>query len=701
MAIKIPIISEFDGKGLKKAVTEFKNLEGVGAKASYAIKKAALPVAAAIGGVATALGVAAKAAADDQKSQEQLERQIRTSIGAGQQQVDVINSYVTKTQMSLGVTDDLVRSGLGNLLRATRDATQSMKLMNLALDISAATGKDAETVSLALGKAYNGNMAALKKLGIPIDDNIIKTKDFNAAQRELSATFGGAAQTNANTFSGRLERLKMRFGEMVETIGYKVLPKLTDLVDKITALVDAFGENGVVGAIRVFRGQMQAMTRDKDGAVNGFGHLINALITVRNAIAHVINAFIQLSNILPGKNTQTIKMVPLLDTDISKLYEFNSATLQAAEAQRKLNTYTGPVASRNVDELNQFMDDYKNGLRAAGPEIDNVAKKTGGATKKIKEHAKAAKEAAKVVNDDLAKAYEKAVDALKDKFSPALQDANDKLKNAQDAWDGMYTGVRDAITGVLDLGTAWKTAADSEGAKSFMDVLREQQTNALKLAKGVQYLIDNGLDDPALLNSILATGSETGAAIVDSLVAGGQASINELKGLVKPVQDAADAIAKTAADKWFKAGVTQAQAMVDGINSIIGDTEFGLKFTYSIEGLNDLASRFAAAVGAVLAGGSYRQGSVVLDNNVDWRSIAYGLSGIPMMADGGIVQRPTLAMIGEAGPEAVVPLSQLNNAGGNNVTINVHGGDPQAVVNALRTYMRRNGSVPVKVSNLY
>ena len=71
---------------------------------------------------------------------------------------------------------------------------------------------------------------------------------------------------------------------------------------------------------------------------------------------------------------------------------------------------------------------------------------------------------------------------------------------------------------------------------------------------------------------------------------------------------------------------------------------------------------------------------------------------IPALADGGIVTGPTLALIGEAGPEAVVPLDRMGSMGGNNITINVQGADPNAVVDALRTYMFRNGSVPIRVS---
>jgi hypothetical protein len=76
----------------------------------------------------------------------------------------------------------------------------------------------------------------------------------------------------------------------------------------------------------------------------------------------------------------------------------------------------------------------------------------------------------------------------------------------------------------------------------------------------------------------------------------------------------------------------------------------------------------------------------------------FDVPDIPMLAAGGIVTGPTLAMIGEAGPEAVIPLNKLNSMGGNGVTINVNGGDPQAVVDALRRYMQVNGSVPIRTA---
>jgi hypothetical protein len=73
-----------------------------------------------------------------------------------------------------------------------------------------------------------------------------------------------------------------------------------------------------------------------------------------------------------------------------------------------------------------------------------------------------------------------------------------------------------------------------------------------------------------------------------------------------------------------------------------------------------------------------------------------------LMAEGGVVTRATTITAGEAGPEAIIPLDRMGEfgfgGGGAGVTINVNGGDPNAVVQALRTYMRQNGSIPIRVS---
>ena len=668
MAINIPIFSSLDSKGFDKLKREFRSLETTSEKAAFVLKKAMLPAAAAIGGVATALGHAAMAAAEDEKSQAAFERQVRSSVGALNGQIESLNEYVTATQMATGVSDTLVRQGLGNLLRATKDQTQAQKLMNISLDISAATGKDLESVTLAMSKAATGQVSALKRLGIPLDENIIKTKDFEAATQQLTDVFGGAASANAKTFQGRLQILKERLGEMWESIGYRVLPALTKMVEFVDRIAAAIGKDGLAGGLAVLRGGLQSLTRSTDGTINGFGNFVNTLITVRNAIAHVVNVLIRMYNVLPFlDNIGTIGMIEQLTTNFGELQKAMSGVTTQAEKQQKLNTYMGPVASRNVDELTNHFEAYKETLRFttdATDELEKATSKGGGA---IKKKTAAVREQAKAVKEELAKAYETAVDALKDQFTPALKDANDKLTAAQDIYNGFYKSIRDSITQVVDLGSAWREAADSEGAKTFFGVLKDQGKKAKDLAFNLSFLISRGLDDPTLLKSITDAGVDTGLEITNAIMMGGEDGIKDLKNLTAGVSEAADYVAKAAADKWYKAGVDQAQALVDGVNKVIGETEFALKFTMDASGVAGLTSRFTENIGRLNA----------------------GQAPAPMF-DPGSFSAAAFAALGQPASASNVRTSSVN--------INVNGGDPNAVVDALRRYMQQNGSVPIKTT---
>jgi hypothetical protein len=119
------------------------------------------------------------------------------------------------------------------LIRSTKDATKAQELQSLALDIAAGTGKDLSAVSEALGKAYDGNLGALKRLGVGIDDSIIKSKNFDAAAAALSKTFEGQASQQAETFAGKMARLNVAFDEAKETVGSYVLDAITPLVSNI------------------------------------------------------------------------------------------------------------------------------------------------------------------------------------------------------------------------------------------------------------------------------------------------------------------------------------------------------------------------------------------------------------------------------------------------------------------------------------
>jgi hypothetical protein len=227
-------------------------------KAMPSMKAMGIAGAAAFAAVAASAYKAVEAAAADQKSFKLLEQQLKATVGASDAQVAGVEKQITAMMRATGIADDQLRPAFASLVRGTESITDSTKLMTLALDVSAGTGKDVQTVASALSKAYNGNMGALVKLGIPLDENIKKSKDSNAALNQLSETFGGQAAVAANTFSGRLQIMKTGLGEVVESVGYALLPAMTSAVGFITDSVlptlggfsDALTEGGLAGGLQ-------------------------------------------------------------------------------------------------------------------------------------------------------------------------------------------------------------------------------------------------------------------------------------------------------------------------------------------------------------------------------------------------------------------------------------------------------------------
>lgn len=437
MAVNIPIISEFDGSGIKKAVAQFKDLEGAGAKAQFAIKKAAVPAAAALAGLGVALFDATKGAIEDDAAQKLLAATLRKTTGATDAQIKANEDWISTQGTLLGVTDTELRPVLARLAKATGSVTEAQKLATQAMDIAASSGKPLATVTAALEKAYGGNLTALAKLAPEYRAMIKDGASFEEVMAKIAETTGGAATVAANTAEGQFKRLGVALSETKESIGAALLPAVEALLPYLTAFGDwAQKHPGILLAI---------------GA---------AIATIAAAIVAV--------NIAMALNPFSLIAIAVVGL---------GALLVAA---------------------------YK-------------------------------------------------------KFEP-------------------FRDIVDAVFG------------------------------------GIRYWINN-VTIPA-----------------------------------------------------FQTMLTVAKTIFNGIATIWNNT-FG-KLSFSIPD-------WVPGIGGK----------------------GFDIPNIPMMAAGGIVTSPTLAMIGEAGPEAVIPLSQMGNMGGaTNVTINVNGGDPNAVVDALRRYMQLNGSVPIRVS---
>lgn len=437
MAIQIPIISEFVDSGIKKAVKEFKQLETTGAKAQFALKKAAVPAAAALGGLVAIMGDATKGAMEDAAAQAELARQLEYSAGATSTQIKAAEDWISTQGRLLGVTDDQLRPALAALSRVTYDVETAQKAASLAMDISAATGKPLEAVTNALAKAYGGNTAALAKLDPSLRDMIKGGASLDDVMASLESTFSGAATTAANTAEGGFKRLGVSLDETKESIGAALLP----ILEKVLPVLQKFA----------------------DWAQNNPG----LFTTIAAAIGAVAISII------------------------------------AVNAAMALNPFTAIAA-----------------------------------------------------------------------------------------------GIALLVVGIV---AAYKKF------EKFRDIVKS--------------------------------------------VVNGVASYFEF-----------------VANGWIQA----TNIIIRGLNLIKPGKDIPSLSPISIGRMGDDSS---ASGGGGLAS--------------------------TRMAAGGIVTSPTLALIGESGPEAVVPLSRMGTMAGGGVTINVHGGDPNAVVDALRTYMRQNGAVPIRVSNAY
>ena len=262
--LKLSILADVDQ--LKKNLNTGSNeVEGFGSKLGGFAKKAGAAFAvagAAAAAYASKLAVdGVKAAIEDEKAQTQLALALENATGATNAQIKATEDSILKMSLASGVADDELRPALGRLVRSTGDITKAQDLLSTALDISAATGKPLEAVANSLGKAYDGNTAALGKLGVGLSAAELKTMSFEQVQGRLTDLFGGAAAANANTYAGQIARVQVAFNEAQETVGAALLP----ILDKLLKFIN---ENALP-AIQAFSAAFSLTEGD------GFGKVIS------------------------------------------------------------------------------------------------------------------------------------------------------------------------------------------------------------------------------------------------------------------------------------------------------------------------------------------------------------------------------------------------------------------------------------------
>jgi hypothetical protein len=256
--------------------TASKETESFGDKATEFGKKAALAFAAAGAAIGSYVKVAIENAAADEKAQRNLALTIENTTRATAAQIAGVEKYISATSIAIGVTDDELRPAFARLVRSTKDVEDAQKLLNLALDISAATGKPLEAIANSLGKAYDGNLNALGRLGLGIDQSILKSKDFDQVFNTLTKTFGGFADNEAQSTEKAFARIKIASDEVQEQIGAALLPVVQELAEFILSdvvpNVQSF-VNGLTG-----EGSLEEATGNATDGAFKFGEQVKKVI---------------------------------------------------------------------------------------------------------------------------------------------------------------------------------------------------------------------------------------------------------------------------------------------------------------------------------------------------------------------------------------------------------------------------------------
>ena len=244
-AIVARILTQYSNKGSKAAQKDIvalqKTFDAFGKKTARAFGIATAASAA----FALKIGKdAVQAAIADQKSQALLANSLKNTVGATDNAITGVESYITSLQKQFSVVDDDLRPAMARLTAATGSITSAQSLMQTALDVSASSGADLATSVGAIIKATSGQFKALKTLVPSLSNATIKSKDFGKALEEITKATSGAAAKRAGTLEFRLQGLRIAFGEILETLGYALLPVMekfaTVVSTKILPQLEAF-----------------------------------------------------------------------------------------------------------------------------------------------------------------------------------------------------------------------------------------------------------------------------------------------------------------------------------------------------------------------------------------------------------------------------------------------------------------------------
>ena len=662
-AIIARIITQYSAKGSKQAQKDITKLGKDFDKFAKRSVKAFGVAAAASAAFATKVGVdAVRAAMDDQKSQALLASTLRNTVGATDAAIASTEQYITALQKEVSVADDELRPALATLARATGDVASAQALLGTALNISAGTGKDLQSVSLALSKAVNGNLGALTRLGIPLDANIIKTKNLNKALEIINGTFKDQADIRAKTLEFRLIGLQIAYGEILETLGYALLPVIerfasvvqTQVLPQLEAWINA-NKDRLAAGLETILTQLPILI---ENVTNLFGYIQRNIGTIKILSAILVSTF---------AGAKVYAGVVALTTGINILTAAFGRQAAAATAAGTATAFaTGGVsavaavagiAAFTTASLIAYKQLTKNNKELTKTEkitteiAKSSAKTTVATGKTLGNTVKLTAEQKKQLASTEALNKLKAMGVVPTSETDPIQLEAVRLnllKEQNLAQRRMYDQL---------LANYEATERTRIAAQRYADILIAISDNKITTYEVEALAAKWGISTTEVLKyvgNILKVPKISGWDFEAILAAQGwEAALKALNEYLKTLATVTT-VTKTVKLNAIPAGAINPQDIFT--DEAIGK-DFKVPLTLSQQKYQNkiTAERLQAQADAYFAA----------NPNID------PLTGARKMAAGGIVTRATNAIIGEAGPEAVIPLSKMGGMGTTvNITVN-------------------------------
>jgi hypothetical protein len=306
MTIKLDIVSQYADKGTKKARKDMDSLTSTAKKLA-----GAFGVAFGIGAIKNFASASIKAFADDQRAAKALELQLINTGNAFA--VRPVEDYIAALEKTYNVLDDELRPAFQSLLTSSGSVLDAQKALNIALDVSAATGRDLRTVSLALSRGFTGQTTAISRLGAGIDKATLAAGNMDTILDTLSMKFKGQATAATKTYQGQLNALAVASANVKEIIGGGILDSLALL--------------GKDDSILTITTQMENFATQVSDAVYGLTTMLTKLE--------------KLGNLIPkGESSGLLMAIPVVGAYIEALAEYGAKERAKLNAPKSNFTYS-------------------------------------------------------------------------------------------------------------------------------------------------------------------------------------------------------------------------------------------------------------------------------------------------------------------------------------------------------------------------